>query len=125
MMSKALPLLLALAAAVFTLPAAHAQDAAAGAKKAAMCIGCHAPFAQKFPGMEIVFSDMRGQVLASRLFLPHEYLDPPGLARAAMPPREPLSAHLEIVDPVVMGKARCARSVLRRVTLFAAQHRRA
>ncbi|MBK7519633.1 MAG: DUF3426 domain-containing protein [Gammaproteobacteria bacterium] len=59
----------------------------------------HAPFAQDFPGMEIVFSDMRGQVLASRLFLPHEYLDPPGLARAAMPPREPLSAHLEIVDP--------------------------
>ncbi|MBK8306636.1 MAG: DUF3426 domain-containing protein [Gammaproteobacteria bacterium] len=59
----------------------------------------HAPFAQEFPGMEIVFSDMRGQVLASRLFLPHEYLDPPGLARAAMPPREPVSAHLEIVDP--------------------------
>lgn len=41
MMSKAYPLLLALAAAAFALPAAHAQDAAAGAKKAAMCIGCH------------------------------------------------------------------------------------
>ncbi|MBK7170034.1 MAG: DUF3426 domain-containing protein [Pseudomonadales bacterium] len=59
----------------------------------------HAPFAQDFPGMEIVFSDMRGRVLASRLFLPHEYLDPQDLPLAAMPPREPVSAHLEIVDP--------------------------
>lgn len=57
-----------------------------------------APFAQDFPGMEIVFSDMRGRVLARRLFLPHEYLDP-RLSRLAMPPHEPVSVHLEIVDP--------------------------
>ena len=53
MMSKALPLLLALAAAVFTLPAAHAQDAAAGAKKAAMCIGCHG-----IPGYQSSFPEI-------------------------------------------------------------------
>jgi cytochrome c553 len=44
MMSKAITLLLALAGALATLTlstAAHAQDAAAGQKKAAMCIGCH------------------------------------------------------------------------------------
>ena len=40
-MSKALSLLLALAGALFTVNAAMAQDAAAGEKKAAMCIGCH------------------------------------------------------------------------------------
>lgn len=40
-MTKAFHLLLALAGALFTASAAHAQDAAAGEKKAAMCIGCH------------------------------------------------------------------------------------
>jgi cytochrome c553 len=37
-MNKTLALLLALAS---TVPTAFAQDAAAGEKKAAMCIGCH------------------------------------------------------------------------------------
>lgn len=44
MMSKAIHLLLALAGALSTLTlstAAHAQDAAAGQRKAATCIGCH------------------------------------------------------------------------------------
>jgi cytochrome c553 len=44
MMSKASTLLLALAGALSTVlaaPAARAQDAAAGEKKVAMCIGCH------------------------------------------------------------------------------------
>ncbi len=41
MMSKAIPFLLAGLAALAGVSAAHAQDAAAGEKKAAMCIGCH------------------------------------------------------------------------------------
>ena len=41
MMSKAITLLLVLAGALSTATSAHAQDAAAGAKKAATCIGCH------------------------------------------------------------------------------------
>ncbi|HSM22989.1 MAG TPA: c-type cytochrome, partial [Rubrivivax sp.] len=40
-MSKAITLLLALAGAFLATAGAHAQDAAAGEKKAAMCIGCH------------------------------------------------------------------------------------
>ncbi len=40
-MIKANPLLLALAGTVSMVPAARAQDAEAGHKKAAMCIGCH------------------------------------------------------------------------------------
>ena len=40
-MSKAITLLLALAGALTSLTGAHAQDVAAGEKKAAMCIGCH------------------------------------------------------------------------------------
>jgi len=35
------PLLLALAGALFTASSVHAQDVAAGERKAAMCIGCH------------------------------------------------------------------------------------
>ncbi len=53
MMSKAFPLLLALSAAVFTAPTAFAQDAAAGAKKAAMCIGCHG-----IPGYQSSFPEI-------------------------------------------------------------------
>jgi len=41
MMSKAITLLAALAGALSLMPAAQAQDAAAGEKKAATCIGCH------------------------------------------------------------------------------------
>ncbi len=41
MMSKAITLLLALAGVFFSVTHARAQDAAAGEKKAAMCIGCH------------------------------------------------------------------------------------
>ena len=40
-MSKAITLLVALAGALSFMPAAQAQDAAAGEKKAASCIGCH------------------------------------------------------------------------------------
>jgi cytochrome c553 len=44
-------LVLALAGALAALPAAHAQDAAVGATKASMCIGCHgiAGYQASFP----------------------------------------------------------------------------
>ncbi len=51
MMSKAINLLLALAGAFSISAAAQAQDAAAGQKKASMCIGCHgiAGYQASFP----------------------------------------------------------------------------
>jgi cytochrome c553 len=52
-MDKPIPLLLALAAALFTASAAQAQDAAAGEKKAAMCIGCHG-----IPGYQASFPEV-------------------------------------------------------------------
>ena len=51
-MSKAISLLLALAGALVTLPAA-AGDVAAGQKKAAMCIGCHG-----IPGYQASFPEI-------------------------------------------------------------------
>lgn len=53
MMSKANPFLLALAGALATMTAAHAQDAAAGAAKAAACIGCHG-----IPGYQASFPEI-------------------------------------------------------------------
>jgi hypothetical protein len=58
-----------------------------------------AAFAQDFPALEIVFSNMRGRILASRVFLPHEYLESPVQQIAGMSSREPIGVHLEIVDP--------------------------
>jgi cytochrome c553 len=52
-MTKAIHLLLALAGAALTVPMAHAQDAAAGQKKAAMCIGCHG-----IPGYQASFPEV-------------------------------------------------------------------
>lgn len=53
MMSKATSVLLALAAALTCVTAARAQDAAAGAKKAHMCIGCHG-----IPGYQSSFPEV-------------------------------------------------------------------
>ncbi len=50
MMSKAITFLLALASVAFS---AQAQDAAAGQKKAAMCIGCHG-----IPGYQATFPEI-------------------------------------------------------------------
>jgi len=52
-MSKAIPLLLALAAALSAPLAARAQDADKGAQKAAMCIGCH-----QIPGYQSSFPEV-------------------------------------------------------------------
>lgn len=52
-MDKPIPLLLALAAALFTATAAQAQDAATGEKKASMCIGCHG-----IPGYQASFPEV-------------------------------------------------------------------
>jgi cytochrome c553 len=52
-MIKAHSLLLALAASAFMAPMAQAQDAAAGQKKAATCIGCHG-----IPGYQASFPEI-------------------------------------------------------------------
>ncbi len=52
-MTKAITLLLALAGLVSMAPLAQAQDATAGHKKAAMCIGCHG-----IPGYQASFPEV-------------------------------------------------------------------
>ena len=52
-MNKTLSLLIALAAVLGAVPAAQAQDAKAGEKKVAMCIGCHG-----IPGYQASFPEI-------------------------------------------------------------------
>lgn len=52
-MSKAIPFLLALAGLAVAVPAARAQDASQGQKKASMCIGCHG-----IPGYQASFPEI-------------------------------------------------------------------
>jgi len=56
-----------------------------------------ASFEQPWPGLEIVFSDMRGRVVAGRVFTPDEYLG--AAPRGAMPVREAVRVHFEIMEP--------------------------
>ncbi len=52
-MNKLLSLAIALAATLFAIPAAQAQDVKAGEKKVAMCIGCHG-----IPGYQASFPEI-------------------------------------------------------------------
>jgi predicted Zn finger-like uncharacterized protein len=58
-----------------------------------------APFAQRYPGLELSFTDIRGKAVARRLFKPHEYLGAHPQPGALLAPREPVRVHLELKDP--------------------------
>lgn len=58
-----------------------------------------APFAQPFPLLEMRFTDLNGQVLASGRFRPSQYLAGELAGQAEMPPQTPIRIALEILDP--------------------------
>ena len=58
-----------------------------------------APFAQRYPDLELSFTDLHGKPVARRVFAPREYLGAIADAEALMPPREPVRVHLELKDP--------------------------
>jgi len=57
-----------------------------------------ASFEQPFPDLELIFTNMQGQIVAARRLKPQEYF-PSSKAVAVMPPREPIHMALEIADP--------------------------
>lgn len=61
-----------------------------------------APFAQPFPKLQLSFSDLKNQPVASRRFTPREYLQGELAGRKQMPSGSPVHIAIEIVDP---GKA--------------------
>jgi Protein of unknown function (DUF3426). len=60
-----------------------------------------APFYQPFPILGFKMSDSNGKLLVQRRFLPSEYLREDTESSPGMPPKVPVSARLEVVDPSV------------------------
>ncbi|SEG72359.1 DUF3426 domain-containing protein [Marinobacterium lutimaris] len=58
----------------------------------------NAAFRQPYPALGLTFSNVRGQVVARRIFHPGEYLDN-GRQNARMPSQVPVEIQLEITDP--------------------------
>lgn len=59
----------------------------------------HATFAQPFPNVKVDFSDVRGTVVASRTFLPEEYLQLKRKSLRLLPPEASTDISMEIRDP--------------------------
>lgn len=58
-----------------------------------------ADYPQPFPDLELVFSDLNNNVVASRQFLPSEYLSGELAGQTLIPSRTPVHIALEIADP--------------------------
>lgn len=58
-----------------------------------------ATFSQSFPVLEVHFSDVNGQILASRSFQPSEYLAGDLAGHTEMPAQVPIHIALELLDP--------------------------
>lgn len=59
----------------------------------------HTTFAQPFPNIKLDFSDVRGSVVASRLFLPEEYLQLKKKSLRLLPPEALTDISIKIQDP--------------------------
>ena len=62
-------------------------------------ISNRADFKQRFPDMELQFTDLSGKIIASRRFKPEEYLSGELAGQTVMPIKQPIHISLEIVDP--------------------------
>jgi predicted Zn finger-like uncharacterized protein len=58
-----------------------------------------AAFDQPFPDISLSFSDLNNNIIAQRLFRPHEYLTSEISNWPAMPSGQPIQITLEIIDP--------------------------
>ncbi len=71
----------------------------AGALLVDVVLRNYATFAQPFPRLNMVFSNHRDKVLASRSFEPSEYLGGDLVGAKQMPPDQAIHLSLELVDP--------------------------
>lgn len=59
----------------------------------------NAPHTQAYPGLQITFSDLNGQKVAMRRFLPNEYLPKKSKIEKGMPSETPIQVEIELMDP--------------------------
>lgn len=62
-------------------------------------ISNRASFQQRFPSMELQFTNLAGEIVAGRQFKPSEYLAGELKGSSTMPINQPIHVSLEIVDP--------------------------
>jgi len=58
-----------------------------------------ADFAQPYPALRLVFSDLKGRTIAQRDFEPVEYLDNETIDLLSMPSQQPIQISLELMSP--------------------------
>lgn len=59
----------------------------------------NASYTQAYPGLQITFSDLNGQKVAMRRFLPKEYLSRKTNIEKGMPSDTPIQVEIELMDP--------------------------
>ena len=59
----------------------------------------NASFTQPYPGLQLSFSDINGEKVATRNFMPKDYLSPKLASRKGMESNIPIQLELELVDP--------------------------
>ena len=59
----------------------------------------HASYAQPYPDVQIDFSNVRGELVASRRFIPEEYLQTDSEQLSLLQSGNPITFGLEIIDP--------------------------
>lgn len=59
----------------------------------------NARYQQAYPGLQITFSNLNGQKIAMRRFLPSEYMPPNKSLKQGMPPDTPINVEIELMDP--------------------------
>ncbi|MEN8128721.1 MAG: DUF3426 domain-containing protein [Pseudomonadota bacterium] len=58
-----------------------------------------APFPQPHPLIQVSLTDLQGKVIATRRFVPREYLNATDDSKDLMPPGHPVTASVEVADP--------------------------
>lgn len=58
-----------------------------------------APFPQPYPLMQVSLTDLQGKIIATRRFVPREYLSAASDSKGLMPPGHPITASVEVADP--------------------------
>ncbi|MEM1434490.1 MAG: DUF3426 domain-containing protein [Pseudomonadota bacterium] len=77
---------------------ARTHPSVANALQIDLLIANRAPFAQAFPLLEIVFTDLNNDVVAGRRFKPSEYLAGELMGQTEIPAQTPVRVQLEIED---------------------------
>ncbi|MGH1461603.1 MAG: DUF3426 domain-containing protein [Neptuniibacter sp.] len=70
-----------------------------GAMEIKLILINNAEFIQPYPALNLEFKDLKGRLVAQRIFEPREYLDTTYIDPLAMPSQQPMQITLELMSP--------------------------